>query len=360
MIPPPDANDPTLGEAAAALARAEAEEAGTTEPAVTPDPASGETVVPADEATDTGVKTASPEPAAGTPATEDKPKTNSTEQPKGPDGKFVSRYEKAKGRLGKEFEEAKTQKAEALKLQAELKAERDAIAKERAEFKAAQAKAQAPKHDPARYDAAATEWEAEAQRLESIGKKVYDDLEGKGEYDQAEKRLERAKADATEQRALAKRARAYAAELRANPPKQEEPDKEAEDRLEASRKEWLTKAGQEFPEVVKAGSPEKAAFDEFLQQNRAVVFGPDGKVKDPQAVYYASRLVTAEVRAQKVPTMEKELADLRAKVKEQNEQLNVSATDIGGGNLQGRKFEDLSDAEQEAQLRTEAAARDRR
>lgn len=232
-----------------------------------------------------------------TPATADAPK----------DDKQPSRFEKAKARKDDSWEALNKQKDE-------HKAERDAFQKERDTFNAEKAQwqkqrdeAQA-KYKPEDYEAAAERWEAE------------------GKYDMADA------------------ARAQAKKLRENPP---QTTQQVENNHDALAKQWWGKAMIDFPDVAKQGSAQHEALKQFLGSEAEIA-------QHPKGLYYAARLISSESAAARVPVMEKELSQLRAKVKEL-ESLTAPAGDGAAARLSGeRSFDQLTDAEQFAQLEREA------
>ena len=211
-----------------------------------------------------------------TPATATEQKTPA-EQPKDDKAKAdkpePSRYEKARLRQEKSWQELNLQKAE-------FKSQQESLAKERAQLeqeRQAMAKAK-PSFSPEQYEEA-------AKRFEEQGK-----------FD------------------LADAAREKAAELRKNPPAAVAARDQAQQQakaqaLEATRKEWWSKAAIDFPAVAKDGTPEAGALKAFVKAEPEIL-------ESPKALYYAAQMVTAQSTAARVPELEKELGALRAKVKE--------------------------------------------
>lgn len=212
--------------------------------------------------------------------------------------KPLSRFEKAKQREQKGWEALNAEKAA-------LKAEQERLQSERTEFET-KAKASREQFSPEQYEKAAAAFEAE------------------GKFDLAE---------------LAKK---KAEEIRKNPPAQVAD--QAKVKHEAQVKEWTLKAGTDFPELGKQGSPLNKRVQEMFAEE------PDLKAH-PKGVYLAARLASLEADADGVPAMTAELGKLRARVKE----LEVLTAPGGGGNtaaqLPGVKtFEQMNDAEQLSEL----------
>jgi hypothetical protein len=240
--------------------------------------------------------------------------------------KEPSRYEKAAARSQKSWEQLNAEKV-AFKLEREkFEADRKAHEQASQEFEKAKAEASKPKYGPEQYESAAKNWEQEADRLDDDGK-----------FNEAEER-----------RVMARKAAEYAKELRANPPKgQAEIEKDQAAKFEAEKKEWWSKAAIDFPAVAKANSPENQRLNEFIAKE-------PGAMQSPKAMYFAARMVTAETAAARVPEMEKELGQLRARVEELNQKLSVPSGGIPGGQSGPMSFEQLNADEQFAQLEREA------
>lgn len=228
-----------------------------------------------------------------------------------------SRYQKAQERQQNSWAELNAGKDA-------LKAEQNALRLDREEFQRKTAEHQA-KVEKAEQEFSPEQYEAAAK-----------DFEAKGKFDLAE--LAKSKAD----------------ELRKNPPAQRE--QKAAALVEGQKKEWALKAGVDFPEVARTNSP--------LQLRVAQLFKEEPDLKShPKGIYVAARIASLEAAAASVSTLksqngvqEKELGQLRAKVKE----LEALTAPGGPGSatvLPGEKsFEQKSDSEQFQEL-TEQAQR---
>jgi len=184
-----------------------------------------------------------------------------------------TRYDKAKARQEKSWAELNRQKDEFKAQQLALEAERRKLAEERTSWQKEREKAER-RYKPEDYEKAADDWEAQ------------------GKYDLAEAARDRAK------------------QLREKPDVNAAADQAAKAaQREKLQKEWYSKAAIDFPEVARNGSDQNAKLKALLAAEPDVL-------NDPKGMYYASRLVAAETAAARVPVMEKELGELRAKVKE--------------------------------------------
>jgi hypothetical protein len=226
-----------------------------------------------------------------------------------------TRYEKAKERAERSWQEINAQK-EALKTEREAFAkEREQIEQQRREIEERRAKAEA-EFSPEQYESAAAKFEAE------------------GKFDLAD---------------LAKR---KAEDLRRNPPAQRQAQATAAQ--ESQKREWALKAGQEFPELVQTNSP--------LQQRVAQIMQGEPDLKQhPKGIYLAARIAHLEAESGKGATaaaraseLETNLGLAQARIKE----LEALTAPGGPGNaahLSGAKsFEQMSDDEQFAELAREA------
>jgi len=269
--------------------------AGQTEGEDTQDPASKE-----NKQADTSARAASQKEATeAAKAAEAAKKTAADQQPGN-----KSRYEKARERQSKSWDELNAQKEA-------FKAEKTEFEQAKAEYEKQRAEAE-KEFSPEAYDQAAKKFEED------------------GKFD------------------LAELAKAKAADLRKNPPKPAESAQKAKAEQEKQSKEWALKAGTDFPELVKTNSP--------LQVRVAQLFKEEPDLKShPKGIYVAARIASLEAAAAGVAEKDKELGTLRARVKEL-EQLTSpggggSAATLPGGE---KPFEQKSEDEQFADLERQA------
>jgi hypothetical protein len=279
-----------------------------------------------DQATATGADSTSAATKGDTRATEEPP-TKDKEKPA--DDKTTSqpgdsKFAKNQQRLEGGWKQLNERKTEADKREQTIAQREAELAKREQAVKAQAQAADKPKHSAQEYVNAAKLWEADAEEAEKAQ-----------DYDKAD-----------QLRADAKKARVYAEELRKNPPQIEAPpDPKQAEQTEALTKEWYAKAGIDFPETVKQGTEANAKLLEIIKGEPTVL-------DDPKGMYYASRLATAETSAARVPPMEKELGELRAKVKELEAKLNIDDEQIGAtSDAGGKSAAQMSEQELEASLR---------
>jgi hypothetical protein len=303
-----DPNDPTLGEAFAQIDRELGADASGIAPADTakPDSTPDAPPVPTPDTTEGQPPEPSKEGALAT-APDSKP-TESKAEP--------TKYEKAAGRQAEAWKQINTEKEEVRTLRKQIEAEREAIKAERAAVETEKTKAAQPKYTPEQYETAADKWEAE------------------GKLD------------------LAEAARKQAKELRDNPPKPPVTPVEQQEQFKAQQKEWWGKAAIDFPDVAKKDSPEAQALAALVKAEPAIY-------NDPKGMYYAARLVCAEVAAARAPSLDKELGIANAKIKDLEKKLAIPGDGAVSGAPHGEvPFEQKSEAEQEAQMFREARAMD--
>ncbi len=172
-------------------------------------------------------------------------------------------------------------------------------------------------------------------------------LENAGELDKAEQARDEAKA-LKRDAANAKNAADIA---RKNPPKHLEAQKA---QFVKHQEEWVQKAGIDFPEFGKEKSPVQTEAVEFFKRITAET---PAVAQLPGFIYFCAERAALKTAADRVPALTKELAELKARVKELDEL--TSPTPRAGGELKRakgpKKFEELSDEEQLEQLRAEAA-----
>lgn len=334
-------NDPTLQQASELLAQMEAAEADQADASdataqVKPGSAMQEPSAPVPGATEQVHSTDSK--PNGAPATEEPQKP--AEQSRDATGKFAQNQARLQGG----WKTLNTEK-DTLKKEREAFASQQAqFAKERTDFEAKQRTATQPKYTPQQVEEAAAAALVKADQLEAAGKF----------------------AEADKQRVQAEQFKEYAKQLRDNPPQTTEQQataaKQAEEKFKADQKEWWSKAAIDYPESAKAGSPialkikammtpGDPAYDAEVQQT---------VLTSPKGLYYVARLVSAETAAASVPTKEKELVELRAKVKELEGKLSIPGDQIATQLGKPKSDSEKSDDELEAELQATAATMDRR
>lgn len=196
-------------------------------------------------------------------------------------------------------------------------------------------------NDTARLTEQAEAWEARAEKLENEGKLI--------DAGKAKIQAELLREQAMESKASAKMLRAHADRLRQTPP-----DKTLEQhkqQLDQQMRGYTLKAVEQWPEFGKQGSEFQKSVAQGLQEARKMGL----EVNDnPALLYYAARLVAGESAAARVPVMEKELGELRAKVKELE---GLTAPGGGKGSAQRQPSGNLpkNDVEEESELRAIAA-----
>lgn len=247
---------------------------------------------------------------AGTSATEDSKKT--PEPPKTEVTPDKSRYEKSRERREKSWQELNSEKELVRTAKSAIDNERKAFEAERKAWQEERAKASKPQFGPEDYEKAAEKWEDE------------------GKFD------------------LAEAARNKAADLRKNPPKPPEAvSAERQQQFLNAQREWYAKAAIDFPEVAKTGTPMHSALETFIKSEPDVV-------QHPKGVYYGARLVAAEFSAARVPALEKELSELRAKVKEFEQLTGPSIPGVPGQQGREKTWAEMSNEEQLEHLERQA------
>lgn len=145
-------------------------------------------------------------------------------------------------------------------------------------------------------------------------------------------------------------AKAHAEHLRKNPPPNE---KQIQEKFKADQSTWVAKANTDFPEFAKKDSPVRNAAVETYKEITAA--DPQlGRL--PGLIYHCVRYAAAKTAADRVPGMEKELGELRTKVKEL--ELLTNPTPSGGVARQPaalKPFDQMSEDEQIEALNVEAA-----
>lgn len=324
-----DPADPTAAQAMEALASMEAEAtpAPETTPAAAPESAPTEPPAPAPESVDASADTAEPKGSDDTPTTPESP----TPKPSNTKPESKSSYARSIERgftNWKEFNEWKASE------RSRIEAEKAAIMAERQALQSQKP----PELTPATYKTWAEQTEARSALLE----KRATEAEDAGQFDNAEKLRE----EAAELKLDAKRAYRKAEELTANPPPTLQQNQQ---KIEATKREWYSKAQIDFPNAAKAGTPEAEALKALLAQN------PDiAAPENAEQMYWACRLVTGETAAARVPTLTRQVSELTAKVKDLEGKLSIPSDDIAHRQNGNVPFAQLSQDDQFAQLERDA------
>lgn len=226
-----------------------------------------------------------------------------------------SKFAKAQQRLHKTWESVNQRKTDLDTQAQQLEQQKAELKRQQEDWQRQQSEAQS-QYQPEQYEQAAelkakraTDLHAQADGIEARAKKAEDD----GDFTAAARLQDEAKKirkAAYQQEGNAEDLKAHAEQLRKNPP----PSATArEEQLEGKRKEWTMKAATDYPELAKNGSPLQQAVAGHLKALRET---DRALASNPQIIYHVTRLAAAETAAARVPAMEKEMAELKAKVKE--------------------------------------------
>lgn len=269
-----------------------------------------ETQPPVSKSNDTP---AAADPNAGKPAAD----TKTDNQPKDgakPDAK--SNYAKSQERLERTWDNVNKRKTELETREQQLTQREQQLQQREASLKQQAEQAQQPQHKPEDFERAAQLKLSKAQALhqqadgiEARAKKLQDD----GKYTDAARAEDEAKAirkKAYQEEGNAEDLKAHAGELRKNPPATMA---QRDAQVETQRKEWTLKAAKDFPDLAKADS----SLQKNVAQSLNNLWNTDRALAShPQIIYYVTQLESAKAAAARVPGMEKELGELRAKVKD--------------------------------------------
>lgn len=237
-----------------------------------------------------------------------------------------SRYAKSQERLAKTWDEVNKRKDQLSAQQQQLQQREQEIARREQDFETRRKQASQPQYKPEDYERAsqaradrARALHQQADGIEAAAQKAED----AGDYTKAAGLREQAKhvrRGAYKEEGNAEDLKAHADNLRRNPP----PTPEAEDqKLEAARKEWTQKAAVDFPDLVKKDSELQKAVAQHLNH----LWNTDRALAShPQIIYHATRLAAAETAAARVPALQKELGELKAKLKDLEETTAPAST----------------------------------
>jgi hypothetical protein len=208
------------------------------------------------------------------------------------------------------------------------------------------------RYTPEQYEQAAGQMAEQSKTLDLQAKGLDAEaakLEDEGKFKEAEK----ARAQAQElreksiyQKQSAENAKAQAEHYRKNP----DPTlQKVQERNQKALQHFTLEAAKRWPDFAKEGGEVQQKVAAELQA--AQKLGLDAN-ENPALMYHAVRLVAAESSAARVPGLEKELGELKAKVKE----LQALTAPGGGtdsarrGEIPAKKFEEMSATEQAATL----------
>jgi hypothetical protein len=220
-----------------------------------------------------------------------------------------------------------------------------ARAKFDADVQTFRAEQQAAQPTPERFEAYASQ----LQSLVTLKEAEMVKAEAAGDFD----KVEQLKAEIILAKDKAQSAKSAAEEARKNPPLDAQKQQE---QFQAYQRQWIDKAAIDFPEFGKKNSPlqQEAAnyFKQMSEKEPAVA-------KLPGFIYYCAERAALKLAADRVPNLEKELGELRTKVKELDALTNPSPR--GGGGVQRPKspkgWDQMSSEEQFDALRQEASQR---
>ena len=262
-------------------------------------------------------------PAAGKPdATRSKESPNDGKaedgKPKG-DQPQADRYKRGRERLDKTWESVNKRKGELDTQEQQIKAREQTLAQREADIAQRASQPAAPQYKPEDIERASA---AKAQRAQDLGSQAdgldarADKAEEAGDYAQAAKLRDQSKGlrkTAAKEEGNAEDLKAYAEELRKNPPRSMAQE---EARINDQRKEWTLKAATDYPDLAKPKSELQLKVVEMMnrlwREDRAMA-------ANPRMIYHVSRMAKAELSAARVPGLEKELGQLKAKVKDLEE-----------------------------------------
>ena len=193
---------------------------------------------------------------------------------------------------------------------------------------------------PEKYEAFAAKQSALANEKELAAKTAED----AGDFDAAEKLRDEAKFA----RRDAEAATRSAEHVRKNPPLDE---KAVQAKFVADQKTWVDKAAIDFPEFAKKDSPVFVETVNFFKQMTA---SDPVVAKLPGFIYFAAERAALKVAADKVPALDKELGELRTKVKDLEALTNPASGGVARRPQGSKKFEDLDEEAQIAILKQES------
>lgn len=227
--------------------------------------------------------------------------------------KPLSNYEKAKAA-------AKEREARAWK---KINEEKERLAQAARELEDRQRDTAQPasRYSADDYRASAERWETEADKLEA-----------EGEFEKADEKRNLARLALKQAETLAKQG---------TPPTKAETDHETKLRL--AQKAALQRAREEMPELTQKGSPLNEAVVGLLRANPGLLDTAEGP-------YWAAKYAQAESQASRVPDLEAEVSEFKAKIKELEEATSVGGASGPTAQPAQKAFEEMTLEEQEREL----------
>jgi hypothetical protein len=351
---PAIAEMPDLSDAMARLEAAEASETSIAQTELTqPEPSEEPQATPlASDGAEAPkpISTDTPSAADAKPAEAAEKKTDVETKPDATPkpGEKQSKFKADQQRRDDSWKKLNEEKAELKAQRDQFTTERNALQQERTRLQVDRARVN-QRYTPEQYEQAATNklaglsaLELQADGLESRAQKLED--EGKSrEAGQARDKAQDIREQIAAEKHTAKQMQGMAAHLRANPDKTLEQHK-AE--MARQKQHYLVEAAKKWPELGQDKSPFQQKMAGMLQNLRQRGFDAN---EHPALFYDVARLVAAETAAERVPGMETELGQLRARVKELE-----ALTAPGGGSAAVQQMPAASaktDADEEAELR---------
>lgn len=291
--------------------------------------------------------TDTPAEADPKPSTEAQPKTDK------PDAKGASSFKANAERLDKSWKNVNTLKADLAAKETALAQREAAFKRQEENFQLRQSKS-SQRFTPQQYAEAAQINEQNASNLalqaDGLDRRA-DQLESDGKL--AEAALARQQAQEKRDEAATERGFAKRMKVEASKPQSiDATTQQIQARRVQEKQHYTLEAAKKWPDVAKAGSEFQKVMAGHLNEAAKQGINPD---EFPIMMYHAARLTAAETAAASVPVMEKELGELRAKVKELEK-----LTSPGGGKPSAQSIPQKgpkNDEEEGESLRMEAASR---
>lgn len=301
---------------------------------------------------------ASPKPDSlptGTPAeVEPKPSTEPKTETQKAAEKNKSSFVKNAERLDKSWNAVNAEKVRLEALDVAIKQRESSFKRQEENFKLQQSRTQ-QRFTPQQYEEASQNKLKLADNLalmaDGLDRKA-DELENAGkllESQQAKQQAQEKRDEAAAERGLARQMKTMAGQAQSTP---DASVVQIQARRQQEKQHYTLEAAKAWPDVAKAGSEFQKKMAEHLNAAAQQGISPD---EYPIMMYHAARLTAAETTAARVPVMEKELGELRAKVKDYEK-----LTSPGGGSTSAQAIpqKGAQTAEEEFEsLRMEAAGR---